>query len=228
MADIAVRCLPTVSMDSAHMYVDDYVTAKRPIGYWRELLREWVFLVHRVYRVSARTTSVYAEKERANTGLLAAAATRNGWVALEECRTKKVEKKSRRVTYSGRCDLVLWRDRRHHEIEAKFARTLLTSSNISRVRRAVERSIADSRRSTESGYSSEKKIAVTYIVPTIYPGRLEDMVDDEISTHLELLIERIKTEFQPTFMAYAFPGEVTLEGSPHYGLGAIVIGSVTG
>ena len=107
------------------MYLDDHIKVKRPLGYWKELLQEWVFMVHRVYRVSKKRTSVHAEKERANTGLLAAAATRNGWVALEECRTEKVDKHLKNGTYHGRCDLVLWRDSRHHEIEAKFAGRLI-------------------------------------------------------------------------------------------------------
>ncbi len=74
------------------MYLEDFIEVHRPLTYWRELLHDWLFLVNRVYRVSNRNAAVYAEKERANTGLLAAAATRNGWVALEECRAQKVDK----------------------------------------------------------------------------------------------------------------------------------------
>ena len=135
------------------MYLDDHIKVKRPLGYWKELLQEWVFMVHRVYRVSKKRTSVHAEKERANTGLLAAAATRNGWVALEECRTEKVDKHLKNGTYHGRCDLVLWRDSRHHEIEAKFARISIDARTNNRIDKAHARALEDSSRSTGSGYN---------------------------------------------------------------------------
>ena len=185
------------------MYIEDYVTAKKPIGYWRELLREWTFLVHRIYRVSGKSTSVHAEKERANTGLLAAAATRNGWVALEECRTDKTGKQSKKDSYTGRCDLVLWRDRRHHEIEAKCVRIVLPSSSISRIKKPHDRAIADSNRSTESGYVSEKKIAITYIVPTMNPDRLKSLTNDDVGIILRDLIKKTKTALDPKLMLFS-------------------------
>ena len=80
------------------MYIDDYVKAKRPLNYWRELLQEWVFLVHRVHRVSKGRSAVHSESERANTGLLAAASIKNGWIALEESKTEKVRRRSKKAT----------------------------------------------------------------------------------------------------------------------------------
>lgn len=209
------------------MYIDDFIRAKRPLGYWKELLQEWIFMIHRVYRVSKGRTSVHAEKERANTGLLAAAATRNGWVALEECRTEKIDRFSKRYTYSGRCDLVLWRDRRHHEIEAKFARISISARSNSRISKAHTKALSDSSRSTSSGYGSEKKIAITYVVPVIKPNLLEKLSQDDISLILKDMIKEIKLVHNPTLLAYTFPGPVSLEGSPNFGLGVILMGDVT-
>src|SRR5690606_2244641 len=117
--------------------------------------------------------AVYAEKERANTGLLAAAATRNGWVALEECRSQKSDRYLDSVEYCGRCDLMLWRDRRHHIIEAKCVRFPVGSRSISKIDRAHLRALADSSRSTSAGYASERMIGVTYIIPVIKPAEFE-------------------------------------------------------
>ena len=208
------------------MYIDDHVRAKRPLGYWKELLQEWVFLVHRIYRISGKKTAVYAEKERANTGLVAAAATRNGWVALEECRTTKVDKYLKEYSYSGRCDLVLWRDRRHHEIEAKFCRIAKWNRSLKKIENAMERAVADSERSTASGYSSEKKVALVYIVPVIDLDSLANMESNDISEWLTSLVKEIRQTYKPTLMAYAFPGPVSLEGSEHRGLSAILIGQI--
>ncbi|MCH8542681.1 MAG: hypothetical protein LAT61_03830 [Alcanivorax sp.] len=209
------------------MYLKDYINVRRPLTYWRELLHEWVFLVHRVYRVSNRKAAVYAEKERANTGLLAAAATRNGWVALEECRSQKIYRYIENEEYSGRCDLMLWRDRKHHIIEAKHVRHPIGARSISRIDRAHSRALADSGRSMSSGYKSEKMVAITYIVPVVKPKNFEVMTKEEISKKLSEVVEDVRKKHSPTFMAYAFPGVVELQGSPNLGLGVIVIGQVT-
>lgn len=206
------------------MYLDDHVRAKKSLAYWGELLQEWVFMVHRVYRISKKRSSVHGESERANTGLLAAAAVKNGWVALEECRTEKIAKKGSE-TYYGRCDLVLWRDQRHHEIEAKCCRVNLFGS-WERTIRSHQRSMDDSSRSTYAGYRSEKKIAVTYIIPIITLKKLEIYTDDEISSELLKMIKFLKKETSPRLLSYAFPGPADMEGREKKALGVILIGDL--
>jgi len=209
------------------MYLEDYVKAKGKLRYWNELLREWVFMVHRVYRISKKRSAVYAEKERANTGLLAAAAIKNGWVALEESITKKYDKNPGKETYRGRCDLVLWRDQKHHEIEAKFMRHVLFSKNRDRIDRVYNKAISDSYRSTFDGLRSEKKIAITYIVPVINPTRLEKSTGLEIKHEISGLIKDIKKEYSPLLLSYAFPGPIDMEGTKRKALGVILIGEIT-
>jgi hypothetical protein len=209
------------------MYLEDFVKAKKPLSYWRELLQEWTFMVHRVYRISGGKSSVYSEKERANTGLLAAAAVRNGWVALEECRTQKVDRHSSDQVYDGRCDLVLWRDKRHHEIEAKFTRISLHARTNNRIEKAYSKAMADSSRSTEHGYRSEKKLAITYVVPVVEPSRLEITSEAEIGVQLRDMIDEIKHSYEPLLFAYAFSGPAKLVGSDKIGLGVILIGDIT-
>lgn len=209
------------------MYINDSVQVKKHLGYWEELLQEWVFMVHRVYRISKELSSVHSEKERSNTGLLAAAAIRNGWVALEESRTEKQDKISKKETYNGRCDLVLWRDQRHHEIEAKFVRISVRAKSNGKINKAFKKALFDSSRSTSSGYRSERKIAITYIVPTIKPDFLNKTNDEEIAELIEKLISEIKNDHSPSLLSYAFPGPVELEGSKSLGLGVILVGEIT-
>lgn len=211
------------------MYLDDHIEVRRPLTYWKELLNEWVFLVNRVYRISGGQASVYAEKERANTGLLAAAATRNGWVALEECRAQKRDRylKSTKYNYNGRCDLMIWRDKRHHIIEAKFARQLITARSNSKIEKAHRKAIADSIRSTSGGYKSEKMIAISYLVPVITPNQKESMSTEEIASRLKETIVSLRRQYRPNLFSYAFPGPVALQGSNNFGLGVILIGQIT-
>ncbi len=210
------------------MFVGDFVQAKGKLRYWQELLQEWVFLVHRVYRVSKKKSAVYAEKERANTGLLAAAAVKNGWVALEESRSKKLGKKYGDQTYRGKSDLILWRDQKHHEIEAKYAAHVLFSKSRDRIGRLYYKAIFDSYRSTYNGYKSEKKIAITYVVPVISPTRLEKHSESEIAEELKNLIKAIKKEYNPELLSYAFPGPIDLQvKTKRKALGVILIGEMT-
>ncbi len=209
------------------MYVEDFAKAKDKLRYWNELLQEWVFMVHRIYRISKTRSAVYAEKERANTGLLAAAAIKNGWVALEESITKKYDKNNGKETYRGRSDLVLWRDQRHHEIEAKFIRHVLFSKNRDRINRVYNRAISDSSRSTFAGLKSEKKIAITYVVPVINPSRLEKSNDQKITNEINMLIKDIKKEYKPLLLSYAFPGPIDMEGTKRKALGVILFGKLT-
>ena len=208
------------------MYLDDYVKAKRPLNYWRELLYEWVFLVHRVYRVSKGRSAVHSESERANTGILAAASIKNGWIALEESKTEKVSIKPKKETYFGRCDLILWRDQRHHKIEAKCSRFNLYGNVWERIVRAHEKSKLDTQKAIYVGYKSEKKIAITFIIPVVDKSKLDDYSDADIKEKLKTLIKYIEDELSPTVMSYAFPGPVHMEGRVRMALGVILIGDV--
>lgn len=210
------------------MYTPDHSRAKHKLRYWNEILQEWIFMVNRVYRISKKHSGVHAEKERANTGLLAAAAVRNGWVALEESKTEKEDKNDSKSSYVGSCDLILWRDQRHHEIEAKFMRHVLFSSNRDKIIKTYNKAIADSLRSKYTGLRSEKKIAITYIVPIIAPSKLQAYTEDEIGKELQLLIKDIKQEFSPDLIAYTFPGEIDMvKKGNHKALGVIMIGNLS-
>ena len=205
-------------------FISREVITKKRYGYWHELLEQWTFLVERVYRVAGEKNAVYSYKERTNVGLLSAAATANGWIALEECRLNKKDATDIEEIYQGRADLRIWRDKRYHEIEAKFLRIPLTSKSKTRLTRAAEKSIADSSRSIKTGAKSDRKIAVTFVVPTISEIE-EKQLSKEKKEYQEELLKFIKDR-KPDFTAYAFPGPACSVGSKgnRKALGVIMFG----
>jgi hypothetical protein len=50
------------------------------------------------------------------------------------------------------------------------------------------------------------------------------MSTDEIAEWLTSLVNDIRQNCKPTLLAYAFPGAVSIEGSEHLGMGAILVG----
>lgn len=209
------------------MAVTTLVETKNPLKYWHELLEQWVFLVERIYRITKKKQAVYSFKERTNVGLFAAAAMANGWIALEECRSEKFTSEETDDTYQGWSDLRIWRDRRHHEIEAKFVRVALASSGKKRIDKACENAVKNSIRSTASGDQFDKKIALTFIVPTLSKTQFETWKKEEIDEETEKLIQYVKT-FKPHLLAYTFPGATTAIGSNNRkALGIILVGAVT-
>lgn len=192
--------------------------------YWRELLEHWVFLVERGYRVTDGQHAVYAYKERTNVGLLSASAVANGWVALEECRSEKYSSQDGDDVYQGRSDLRIWRDKRHHELEAKFLRVPLISESTSRLDRIDEKAIADAARSVATGARFDRKIAVTFVVPMLTVSQLEKTSQESIHSNLDRLLKYIQST-KPHFCASCFPGIGTVSGREHRrSLGVVLFG----
>ena len=202
-----------------------FVKTRRRYGYWRELLEQWLFLVERVQRITKGDHAVYSYKERTNAGLLAAAAVANGWIALEECRTDKHISSDNEEIYQGRSDIRLWRDARHHEIEAKFLRVALASSSTTRLSEAAERAVRDSACSVPTGDRFDRKIAVTFVVPTMSVAQLEKTTEVEMDEYRTRLIKYIQST-KPNFLAYTFAGPATAAGAPkRKALGIILFGT---
>lgn len=206
-------------------------------AYWVELLQQWVFLVERSYRVTGGKEPVYAYRERTNVGLLAAAAVANGWLALEECRMTKAKvskvvdaieaenEDEGGVNYEGRSDLRMWRDDTEHVIEAKFLRVALTTGSTNRLGRVKLRAVDDASRAATTSDNRSRKIALTYVVPTLSDAQYEKLPEAQ----QEMLIKNIITHIyagNPEFLAYAFAGGVRATGTKkRMALGAILFGS---
>lgn len=75
------------------------------IEYWPRLLEEWCLLVERYCRALSGRDAPYWHSERANVGLLSAAAWRAGLVALEEF---PAQRSAQGNVKTGRCDLWIY------------------------------------------------------------------------------------------------------------------------
>lgn len=99
---------------------------KRNLGHWDALLEEWILSIERFSRISHGDVP-YWYNERANIGVLAAAAWRCGRIALEEFQYEKIDVSSNgeadettQKKWNGRCDLWISNDRSEEIVEAKF------------------------------------------------------------------------------------------------------------
>jgi len=120
--------------------------------------------------------------------------------------------------------LRIWRDKRHHEVEAKFLRVPLISESTTRLDRADEKAIADAARSVATGARFDRKIAITFVVPTLTVSQLEKASPETIRDNLERLLTYIQNT-KPHFYASSFPGIGTVSGREHRrSLGVILFG----
>lgn len=190
-----------------------YVKVEKRYGYWSELLHEWLFLMERVNRLTQGKHAAYGHKERTNVSLFAAAATANGWAALVECRSAKAAKNAVGDFYEGRTDLMLWRGRRFHEIEAKFLRVPLTSRvHERRLDKSSEKALADAARATQALRRSDRTLALNFVVPTLSAKQALNMSivgkRELAENFISLIVDK-----KPEFYAYTFLQEVEAVGS---------------
>jgi len=202
------------------------VNVAKRYGYWAELLHEWLFLAERVNRLTKGKQAVYAHKERTNVSLFAAAATASGWAALVECRASKTSKTPTDDPYQGRTDLMLWRGRRFHEIEAKFLRVPLTSRvREKRLDKASERALNDAARATQALKKSDRTLAMTFVVPTLSTDEYKATNVEDLASLLHDFV-RLIIDKKPEFYAYAFPEGVHAVGTnDRSALGVIIFGN---
>lgn len=206
------------------MLLPSHVYASPRYAYWRELLQHWIFQVERSYRVTGTEHPCYSYKERTNVGLLAATAVANGWVALEECGTEKRTSESDESS-PGRSDLRLWREKRFHEIEAKFLRIALKSESSTRLERSAESSLEEAIRALDTGAKFSRRVALNFVVPTVSSAQYERLGEEHIRVLLADASKSILKSTKPSFFASAFPGKAPVNGQPkRVSLGIYVFG----
>ena len=95
-----------------------YITGRKGMNHWHPLIEEALLAIDRYSRVMGGEDAIYMYTERTCVGLLAAAAWRCGWVALEEYQLEKHDaNKSRRL---GRADLYMASEYTEDSVEAKY------------------------------------------------------------------------------------------------------------
>lgn len=189
---------------------------------WIELLKQWVFLVEKSYRVMDGQDAVYAYKERTNVGLFAAAAVANGWFALEECGMKKSKMpksnsldkspKDPSIEYQGRSDLRMWRDDTEYAIEAKFIRVALKTGSPNKLNKSIDKVLKDLDQVSPIDDKKSRRIALIYVVPTLTNNHDEKFSEEDRKVLIDELVTSIGKR-KPDFMAHAFSGAVSTKGS---------------
>jgi hypothetical protein len=65
------------------------VDVKPPLNHWEEILEQWVCLNEEIFKRAKGKFAAYSYRERPNIGVMAGAAVRAGWIALEDCWSEK-------------------------------------------------------------------------------------------------------------------------------------------
>ena len=191
----------------------DVLLKGRMLRHWQPVLKEWSFLVRRSYvRTKGRYPS-YIFRERANIGVLAAAAWRNGWVAIEEGRSAKKHKRSANVEFAGRTDLLLWHGKRREPfdiVEAKFTRQSVLSTYTEKVQRKIDEAFEGAGRT----FNIKKPvIAYRYVGLTFIDLTILDIDYDKskIESDWKEYINHMQKEVDFNALAWSLPGPAKLK-----------------
>ena len=195
----------------------ELIQVKKPLIHWQGILEEWVSLVKRIHEDTKGEYSPYSYRERPNIGVLAAAAIKSGWSALEECPIIK-------NGGNGRADLMLWKDSIHYQAEAKitcdsFEKLHYEDKVKDRFKKAKNDALA-----LPDGPKSQR-IALTFIIPRIEKGENIESGKPNIDNLLEWCMAE-----KPDLIASVFPGESPRQTGDRndigkYSVGVILIGS---
>jgi hypothetical protein len=167
------------------------INAKKKLDHWSILLEEWLLMIQRYCRLMEGWDSPYYHSESANRGVLAAAAWRAGWLALEEFPIKK-----RHITREGKGDLWFYQVQmaREEYIEIK------QKWNIKKANDALSEAIQDVKNLIIK-YEDHVRIGLTFICHGIQKklkSGIEQEIQEVIATAKEINCDAI---------AWSFPGE---------------------
>ena len=176
------------------------IKGRKGMSHWSCVMEEWMLLIERYTRIMSGTDAPYYYNERANVSVLAGAAWRAGWIALEEFQSKKGYRN--RAKTNGRTDLYFANESTDELIEAKFQWICMGSDNLERmVQNTMKLATCDAKR-TRANHKDVKAIGVGFFPVYKKDLRIEDR---------DKLIEQTITEFGEQdyhAMAWCFPPEM--------------------
>ncbi|WP_419307911.1 hypothetical protein J8402_04270 [Chromohalobacter israelensis] len=188
--------------------------------YLQPLLESWLGALDeysRLHREFGIDDNPWWHNERASISLLAGAAWRKGWVALEEFGTSKrghkipSEERGERV---GRCDLYVTNREVSIAMEAKQAwqRIGYRSQADKEVRDKLQSAWGDT--GYLHAYEADKRFAATFIVPNLPASEVEDgdaisptLLREKVLEWLELMAGFCRRPGKPVSFAYFFPSD---------------------
>ena len=169
------------------------IEVSAPFLHWRRILREWVRLNKRIYKATKGEFAPYSYRERPNIGVMACAAIKAGWAALEECCSEK-----NAGFNSGRVDLTLLRNGFHEKIEAKF-----TCDGFRELKGKIK-SRHDSAKTDAAALArspNSRNLALTFIVPRVS--------DYDLKVFQEAVLDLMDhcMRLSPAIFGSVFPGK---------------------
>jgi hypothetical protein len=166
------------------------------LKHWKSLFEEWFLIVKRYCRIAEGDDAPYWYNERANTGILAVAASRCGWAVLEEYQCDKGKGANRK---RGSADLWVSSGSNTENIEAKFGFISLASKNIDTY---VKNKIKTAKRDAHKVDESSDKIALVFLSAYLPVGKKDKLEDyfHSFKSKLEILIDY-------DVLAWCFPAE---------------------
>lgn len=163
---------------------------KRNIGHWDALLEEWILSIERFSRITNGDVP-YWYNERANIGILAAAAWRCGRIALEEFQHEKIDalsdgesESASQKSRNGRCDLWISGDNRSEEIvEAKFRWLNMSSDKLPKIAETCLNAAVTDAAATQKARNDEiKAIGVAFLPVYANADKVSDLEVDIAKT----------------------------------------------
>lgn len=174
------------------------VKQKRGMSHWSELMKHWILAIERYTKITGGIDAPYIYNERANTGVLAAAAWMAGWIALEEYQSEKAIGDA--ILANGRVDLYLATQDTEEILEAKFRWICMGSNNLAgQVDETMSSAVEDAR-------SSRADSELQALAAGFFPVYKSDQRVDDCDTLIdETIAEFGRLRFD--VMGWCFPAE---------------------
>jgi hypothetical protein len=166
------------------------INNKKYIGHWDALLEEWILSIERFSRITKEDVP-YWYNERANIGVLAAAAWRCGRIALEEFQHQKIDASSDgesedavQKSRNGRCDLWIKGDDRTEEVvEAKFRWLNMNSEKMAEIAKTcLAAAVKDATATQKARDDGIKAIGVAFLPVYANADKVADIEADIATT----------------------------------------------
>lgn len=179
---------------------------KRNIGHWDALLEEWILSIERFSRIT-KDDVPYWYNERANIGVLAAAAWRCGRIALEEFQHQKVDALSdgepedaAQKSRNGRCDLWISGDSSEEIVEAKFRWLNMSSEKMAKIAETcLDAALIDAIATQKARNDGIKAIGVAFLPVYANADKVGDIEVDITKTI------KSASKLQADLVAWCFP-----------------------
>lgn len=167
----------------------------------KPVLETWIKNVQQYSKAFKNDDACWWYTERANVGILAAAAWKANWLALEEYSTLKRGQET--VTKNGRCDLYITKKDHHGSFafEAKHAWQTMRSNGVSKITDQLNGAWNDAGKLKKN--EANTRVAACFVIPKTPASLADDNIDNEILPWLNLVLDEVPWDA----VVWVFPKE---------------------